>query len=70
MTVSPQADSSERSPTADEAAGMAWWNCKPDVERSQWLAASGSGSVADAWAARKAAQTQESADAAGYYSHP
>ncbi|WP_104963002.1 hypothetical protein [Pseudomonas sp. XWY-1] len=69
MTVSPQADSSKRSPTADEAAGMAWWNCMPDVERSQWLAASGTGSVADAWEARKAAQAHETADAAVYHNN-
>lgn len=69
MTLPPKADSSERSPTADEAAGMAWWNCMPDGERSQWLAASGTGSVADAWAARKAARAQESADAAVYHNH-
>lgn len=68
MTLPPKADSSG-SPTADEAAGMAWWNCMPDDERSQWLAASGSGSVAGAWAARKAAQAQESADAAVYHNH-
>jgi hypothetical protein len=46
---------------------MAWWNCIPDAERSQWLAASGTGSVASAWALRKAAQAQETADAAVYY---
>ncbi|MDC6536482.1 hypothetical protein LN429_15365 [Pseudomonas syringae] len=62
-------ESTERSPTAEEAAGMAWWNCIPDAERSQWLAASGAGSVASAWAARKAAQALELADAAVYHNH-
>lgn len=67
MTISTQADSPERSPTADEAAGMVWWNCISDVERGQWLTASGTGVVADAWAARKAAQVHEPADAAVYH---
>lgn len=69
MTNPPHPESPERSPTADEAAGMAWWNCIPDAERSLWLTAPGTGSVASAWAARKAAQAVEPADAAVYHNH-
>ena len=36
--------------TADEAAGIAWWNQLTEIERARWLAAAGSAVVADAWA--------------------
>jgi len=51
-----------REPTADEAAGMQWWNSLTKAERAKALAAAGwkSGgpwtpSVADAWALYKKA---------------
>ncbi|HEY0222764.1 MAG TPA: hypothetical protein VGC17_08260 [Lactovum miscens] len=46
----------ERKPTANELAGMAWWNGLTDAARSYWVqqaAHAGKGpnaSVADAWA--------------------
>ncbi|MGG2576106.1 hypothetical protein ACQYZY_28765 [Pseudomonas aeruginosa] len=41
-------------PTADEAAGMTWWNALTEDERRYWMATAGdTGVVADAWAAYK-----------------
>jgi hypothetical protein len=49
-----------RQPTADEVAGMEWWNAMTEAERASALEAAGwkSGgsstpSAADAWAAHK-----------------
>lgn len=40
--------------TADEAAGMTWWNALTEDERRYWMATAGdTGVVADAWAAYK-----------------
>lgn len=40
--------------TADEAAGMTWWNALSDVERRYWMAAAGdTGVVSDAWSTYK-----------------
>lgn len=40
--------------TADEAAGMEWWNALHDEARRYWMAQAGNtGVVADAWAAYK-----------------
>lgn len=40
--------------TADEAAGMTWWNALHDEARRYWMAQAGNtGVVADAWAAYK-----------------
>ncbi len=40
--------------TADEAAGMTWWNALTDDERQHWMAAAGNtGVVADAWSTYK-----------------
>jgi hypothetical protein len=37
--------------TADDAAGMAWWNVQSEAARSFWLDRAGAGaSAADAWA--------------------
>lgn len=50
----------DRRPTADELAGMQWWNSMTEAERAKALEAAGwsSGgtwtpSAADAWAAHK-----------------
>ena len=50
----------DRQPTADELAGMQWWNSMTEAERAKMLEAAGwkSGdtwtpSAADAWAAHK-----------------
>ena len=44
-------------PTADEIAGMAWWNNLKPIERVCWLTTAGHAcSVADAWAAYKRSQ--------------
>lgn len=40
--------------TADETAGMVWWNALTEEERRHWMATAGdTGVVADAWAAYK-----------------
>ena len=47
-----------REPTADEQAGMNWWNALPERLRSYWLQEAGSttASVADAWGKFKSAR--------------
>lgn len=46
-----------RLPTADEIAGMTWWNNLKPIERACWLTTAGHArSVADAWAAYKRSQ--------------
>jgi hypothetical protein len=47
------------SPTADEAAGIAWWNELPVLARGLWLSTAGSTCPADAWAAYKAWQARQ-----------
>lgn len=42
-----------REPTADEIAGMRWWNALTEAERSKWLSVAGTAVAADAWAAFK-----------------
>ena len=44
----------ERTPTSDEAAGIAWWNGISEEERAEWLRRAESAVPADAWAAFKA----------------
>lgn len=47
----------QRHPTADEIAGMAWWNNLKPEKRARWLTTAGYAcSVADAWAAYKRSQ--------------
>lgn len=46
---------SPREPTADERAGMAWWNALDEAGRRHWMQQAGNtGRVADAWEAYKA----------------
>lgn len=45
----------EREATADEVAGMAWWNALSDDERGRWLRLADSAVPADAWERFKAA---------------
>lgn len=40
-------------PTADEAAGIAWWNGLSEADRAAWLKGAGSAVPAEAWAAFK-----------------
>ena len=48
----------QRSPTSDEAAGVAWWNILKPLERPYWLTKVGAAcSVADVWAAFKRSQS-------------
>jgi hypothetical protein len=54
----------EREPSADERAGMNWWNSLPESERATWLAKAQSAKPSDAWAAfnrAKKASAQTSA---------
>lgn len=48
LRVVVQSEMSE--PTADEAAGMDWWNRMSEADRGAWLARSKGQSAADAWA--------------------
>ena len=43
----------DREPTADEAAGMVWWNTLKEADRAAWLARACSAVPADAWMAYK-----------------
>ncbi|RWC69652.1 MAG: hypothetical protein EOS71_27635 [Mesorhizobium sp.] len=47
------ADELNRNPTADEIAGMQWWNSLTEAERANWLARADSAVPAEAWAAYK-----------------
>lgn len=42
-----------RNPTADEIAGMQWWNSLTEAERANWLARADSAVPTEAWAANK-----------------
>ena len=43
----------EREPSADERAGMDWWNLLPESGRAAWLAKAQSAKPSDAWATYK-----------------
>jgi hypothetical protein len=46
----------EREPSADERAGMGWWNGLDEADRRHWMERSGNtGRACDAWAAYKRA---------------
>ncbi|MER9304259.1 hypothetical protein [Mesorhizobium sp. M0496] len=47
------ADEPNRDPTADEMAGMQWWNSLTEAERADWLVRAQSAVPAEAWAAYK-----------------
>lgn len=50
-------DPTDREPTADERAGMTWWNTLSEAERRRWMREAGdTGIAADAWAAYQRAQ--------------
>ena len=49
---------SERAPTDDEAAGIAWWNSLDQAERGHWLHKTVAGTAAEAWEAFKASQEE------------
>jgi len=52
----PQGEDYGRARTADEDAGIAWWNALSVAERRHWMAAAGdTGVAADAWTAYKRA---------------
>jgi hypothetical protein len=40
----------ERKPTADELAGIEWWNSMSEPRRADWLQLADSARPADAWA--------------------
>jgi hypothetical protein len=46
----------EREPTANERAGMDWWNSLSESERATWLTKANSAKPSDAWAAYDRAQ--------------
>ena len=48
-------DPDAREATADEAAGMQWWNNLTEAQRARWAKRAGTGVVADAWALFKQA---------------
>jgi hypothetical protein len=48
----------EREPSADERAGMEWWNSLPERERALWLGKAQSAKPVDAWAAYKRVMTE------------
>lgn len=50
----------DRQPSADEHAGMTWWNSLTTAERQRWMRAAGdTGIAADAWSAFKKSQGQD-----------
>ncbi len=52
----------ERTPTADEVAGMAWWNSQTELVREFWLRVANSARAADAWAAYRFLMLKGSTD--------
>ncbi len=43
-------------PTADDIAGINWWNDLPEKERARWAALAGTGRAVDAWRLFKASK--------------
>ncbi|HCE7248479.1 TPA: hypothetical protein NHR53_006397 [Pseudomonas aeruginosa] len=57
MKSSASGASKDREPSADEHAGMTWWNLLTVADRQKWMLAAGNtGVVANAWAAFKHSQ--------------
>lgn len=55
MSIEPETDCPE--PSADERAGMSWWNELTEADRRRWMREAGdTGIAADAWAAYQRAQ--------------
>jgi hypothetical protein len=44
--------------TADEQAGMGWWNALTEEQRAHWLREANTASVAEAWAYYQRALSQ------------
>jgi hypothetical protein len=57
----------EREPTADELAGIEWWNSMSEPRRADWLQLADSARPADAWAEfkRRSLDDQTGATSAG-----
>ena len=57
----------EREPTADELAGIEWWNSMSEPRRADWLQLADSARPADAWAEfkRRSLDDQPEATSAG-----
>lgn len=49
----------DRKPTADEQAGMDWWNSLSETMREYWCEMAKSYIAADAWAQFKRARPEE-----------
>ena len=49
----------DREPTANETAGITWWNSLPETMRLYWCELAGSYVAADAWAHFKRARPEE-----------
>lgn len=50
-------------PTADDRAGILWWNSLTETARARWLTQAGSARPVDAWSAFK--RSREPADGIG-----
>ncbi len=50
----------DREPTAEESAGMAWWNALTEGERANWLARADTAVPAEAWAECRRGQHPDS----------
>lgn len=50
----------DREPTADERAGIAWWNAMTETERAYWLSAAQTPTPAVAWAYYQCQQARDS----------
>jgi hypothetical protein len=54
-----------REPSADELAGVAWWNSLSEPRRADWLRLADSTKPADAWAEFKRRSLEEQPASAG-----
>jgi hypothetical protein len=59
---SSMAGEQDREPTAEESAGMAWWNPLTEGERANWLARAATAVPAEAWAEYRRSQRFDSKD--------
>ena len=56
---------SQHALTADESAGVAWWNSQPELVREFWLRVANSARAADAWAAYSFVMKDSATDESG-----